>query len=76
MLHNVRDYAYNHLKMYRDQVQSKKSAEQHLLSNAYGLLDVIRESDPGGIENCYASSIAACSAVLGVPDVVVMSDPR
>jgi hypothetical protein len=65
----VRDYAFNHLKMYRDQVQSKKFAEQHLFSNAYGLLEVIREPDPGGIENCYPPSIAACSAVLGVPEL-------
>jgi hypothetical protein len=46
----VRDSAYHHLKMFRDQVQSKKSAEQHLLSNAYGLLDVICEPDPCGVE--------------------------
>jgi hypothetical protein len=45
----VRDYAYNHLKTYRDQVQSKKSAEQHLLNNTYGFLDIIRKPDLVGL---------------------------
>jgi hypothetical protein len=65
----VRDYAYTYLKMYRTQVQSKQSAEQHLLANAYGLLNTLTKPDPGGVENCFPPSVAACSAVLGVPEL-------
>jgi hypothetical protein len=63
----VEDYAYNHLRGFRDNVQSKSSADQTLYNNAYGLLENPPDPDPGGVENCYPPSLAACQALLGVP---------
>jgi hypothetical protein len=63
----VRDYSYDQLSMYRHDVQSRKCANSHLASNAYGLMSNAPDSDPAGVENCYPPSVSAAMAVLGVP---------
>jgi hypothetical protein len=63
----VRDYGFDKLYMYRTDVQSRKSLEEHLLSNAYGLLEDATAPDPAGIQNCLPPTVAAAMAVLGVP---------
>lgn len=65
----VADYAYDHLKLYRENVQSRKCADAHLHMNASRQFPARGEPDPAGFSNCYPPSIAACEAILQVPDL-------
>lgn len=65
----VSDYAYDHLKLYRENIQSRKCADMHLYMNATRQFPGIGEPDPAGSSNCYPPSIDACEAILGVGDL-------
>lgn len=68
---SVRQYVYNHLSMFRNNVQSRFCAEEHLLSNAYGLMERAPSPDPTGVENCYPPTVACAMGVLDVPELEI-----
>jgi hypothetical protein len=68
---SVRRYVYNKLSMYRHNVESRTSAEQHLLNNAYGLMENPPPPDPAGDENCFPPTVAAAMSILDVPELEI-----
>lgn len=67
----VRDYAFDRLRAYRENVQSRECADMNLHLNATRQFPARGKPDPAGFLNCYPPSIAACEAILDVPDLSI-----
>lgn len=65
----VWQYAFDHMKIFRTNVQSKSAANSILEHNARRQFPKLGKPDPAGFRNCYPPSIAACEAILGVPNL-------
>jgi hypothetical protein len=65
----VIDYAYDRLRCYRENVQSRKVADEYLRLNAMKQHPKYGQPDPSGLSNCWPPSIECCEAILRKPDL-------
>jgi hypothetical protein len=65
----VIDYCYDRVLSYRNNVKSRKVADEECWNNAHRMFPGLGPPDPEGFSNCWPPSLECCEAVLKKPDL-------